>query len=378
MKLRLKLNTTYDYTRFINRHFSTTETQVYGWISTLHYLCDIKKANEWQHDIKFYINTRCSAKKARLKLLSKGYFFNLKLFLLESSQGKDLKKLKIKYSISDRDYSRLKTDLSNAKFCRQLRKRAGKEKIFDWQNTFSSSYDNILKYVKYVAYNKLRFIAHSNNCNVQDLYPELLEVALKSFHRLYPTNENDCYVANYLKRSIHNRAINFIKFSTTKKRGRLINVGKDKKGENQFSLLEVGESKFNFGADNEVVSFEDLQCESDRNSVQLKFELRLSVDSILEKYKRFPKKYRFLTILLGNEDEGFTTWLGFRNLLKNEETNVEFQERVSVREFNQHLSKYLHVRENTSNVFILNISKKLGYNLKEVNNGERYRELKAA
>lgn len=360
--------TNYDLTKFVKLHFDSDEDKATGWVLTLHYLIDMYKANDWQHTIKLHLNKRCSAKKARLKLLSRGYFFNLKMFLCESQKTNDLFALKEKYSISDRDFRKLKLDLEDEKFQRILRKRLKGIKDLEWQPVFGLIYNDVLKYIKYLAYNKLRFIAQANNCNVADLYPELIEVAVKAFHRLWPTNQSTAYITNYVKRSVHNRTINFIKFSTTQKRGRIINVGKTRNGENQFSLLEIGESRFGQKSiDGESISLEDLQSDSDRNSIQFQFELTLSVQAILKRYKTMPKKYKFLSILLGNDDEGFTTWLRWRNLISHKETNVDFQESVSPRDFTQHLCKYMHIKVKSCEQFLARVGTHLGYEVRTNN-----------
>lgn len=68
---------------------------------------------------------------------------------------------------------------------------------------------------------KMRFIAKANNESVDPIIQDLLEVAASMFYEISPwlTWEHS---VNYLKRTIHSRGINRIKYETTETRKRLI------------------------------------------------------------------------------------------------------------------------------------------------------------
>jgi hypothetical protein len=365
-----------DLTNFVKIHFDEVESQALAWVTSLLYLTDQIGANEWQSRLKPYLNSRCSAKDARMKLVKNGYFFQVKMLLLDSiHRGVPLSK-NLVWKVSDRDATRLKLDLASDNFVKLVKKRlksVPKSMDLGWSRPFALAYPEVLKYIKYISYNKLRFIAKANNTNVSDLYPELAAAALKSFYQLWPTVGTPLYIANYIKRSVHNRAINFIKSETTLKRGRIVKTGTDRNGENQFSLLEIGENKLNLAAseDGSILNIEDLQNESDRSELQFKFELELSVKTLLEKYKEFPKKYTFLFCLLGNEDEGFSTWLKFRGYSDSEDSNADLQDRIGPDLYTTYLCRYLHVSTRSGFKFLTQLSSTLGYDKKGVND-DRY------
>jgi hypothetical protein len=355
-----------DLTSYVQTHFDKEEDQAKAWVLTLLYLIENINANEWQTEIKLIVNSLNSAKEVRLKLTSNGYFFCIKMLLLECvfTDAKPTSLCK-KWNVSIRDAKSLNLDVKSPYIIKAVKSRLKgfpKNFNFDWRPTFAAAYPSIYTYIKYLAFSKLRFIAKSSNCKVSDLYPELLEPAMKSFHRLWPTQVTPLHLSNFIKRSVHNAAINYIKSETTLKRGRLVRVGVDKRGNDVFSLLEVGEAKLglNQGGETDLV-VEDLQCDSDLQHLQFKFELELSVKSILDKYKVFPKKYKFLFILLGNYDEGFTTWLRWRHIASLTETNEDVQDKLDAASYNSHLSAFLHINETKSNVFLLKIGQKMGY-----------------
>jgi hypothetical protein len=146
-------------------------------------------------------------------------------------------------------------------------------------------------------------------------------------------------------------------------------MGLDASNQRTFSLLVMSENQMLFNPENPDATYDSLY--SDDGQID-KFELEFSVSEILNRYRKTEKKYRFLCILMGTEDEEFTKFLFNLNECSEHEDNVDVQSRLPVKDFNKLLSRFLRIREKDANVFMLRIAKRLAIpmnNNKEVKYG---------
>ncbi len=358
-----------DLSSFIKKYYkvkSNSTDFAYAWETMLLYLVGTLTAYEYQSRMKI-LPSEESTKNIRLALISSGYTFQAKMAVLQAVKEKiTVKDIQEKWSITDRDCALLDASLEDKHIAKCVRKRLKgipKGFVFDWENVFYESHKEVLKYIRSIAYKKLLFISHSHSVPISDFHSELEESSLRSFYKVWPTTITPLYLTNYLKRSVHNRVINIIKSETTLKRGRKVKVSTDSNGVHQFNLLEANENTLGRRSDAEGMPFNyaDLQSDSDKFEGVFKFEIKISVQQILEKYKHTPKKYAYLMILLGNENEEFTQWLRLKRYISTNEDNVDFQERVSTYDFNKFLNQYIRISKHTGEVFLLRIKIQLGY-----------------
>lgn len=346
---------------------------IYGY--TVSYLSKGTSAFEYQDLIRPYcVGKDFSAKDFRLRLHNTQYLsLTLKLFLLSlgktrSIEADDAMAVASSMGVYKCDARRLFAIWeSYSPFRSRIKKMvreipADKRDLLDdveLVHYFNQCYPDVYRYVKYITYKKLRFLAKSSNLELSDLHSELMSKVLQTFYMMVPMVLADAHVINYLKRSAHNQAINMIKMGTTQKRGRLINVDGDKTGSKGNSLLVVSENQMRLTADMQEVSYDELQIDGEKENSMQRFELEFSVAEILTKMQLRTKKYRVLKILMGTEDPEFTSWLQAKGLCSSSDDNVDVQNKRSVKEFNQFLSEFLHVSETKLNVFLFKLRKDL-------------------
>jgi len=362
-------------TNLICETFETTKgTDTYNhvFVYSLSYLTGGYTAFELQALVKpFCVGT--SAKEFRLKLLEhRPIYFGLKLFLLNLSvinrpDFTDFKAIVRKVGVDQvdaRQAYRVWGDQS--KFRARLKRVARKVSRFMpltegyATELFARVYPHVLSYVKSITYRKLRFIARSSNFCLADLHSELMLKVVQAFYKLVPADRTEAFVINYLRRVAHNHAMNLIQFSTTQKRGRLLKVGTDGDNNPIFSLTVMSENQLNVTSNpDKEIKYEDLGESDDQIE---KFELTFSIVQLLDKYRARAKKFRFLLILMGQEDSDFTEWLQRRGLLgKAGSTNADLQMELSPDEYLHWVCKFMHVRQDSANVFLLKVRKELGF-----------------
>lgn len=225
------------------------------------------------------------------------------------------------------------------------------------QRTFNRVFPSVHKYIKSITYKKLRFLVKSTNTDFQDYHQDLSAKVSQAFYSLVPLEHTDEYITNYLKRAAHNHAINIIKSETTQKRGRLINVGVDRSNAHQFSLLCVSENQMTpvLDSDGNALSPDAV----DESACSEKFELRFSIGEILNNVKRQTKKYRFLTLLLGEEDSSFTQWLRQNKLCSTTEDNVDVQTRATPEAYTSYIARFLQVAKSKVESFFQKLRNQL-------------------
>lgn len=307
------------------------------------YLCGVTTAFEYQKYVKPYC-TSDSAKVFRLRLQNHGYTnLNIKLFTLRLVKGREsFLDLKDEFSIHRNDSICIKSLLENTPWFRSMLKKLASSINVDHDHlnvsgvnkTFNSVYPPVYKYIKHLVYKKLRFVSKSTNTSLEDFHSSVIGKVVQSYHSMIPVHNTDEYIVNYLKQVAHNYIINLIKMHTTQKRGRLVSVGSG------YSLLCVSQNQFTpiLNEDGEEISGIDGVDESNE-----RLELTFSVSEVLDKFKASTKKYRFITILLGSEDNEFSHWLRNKKLCKPSEDNVDLQMNIPALQFNKYVADFLDV-----------------------------------
>lgn len=197
----------------------------------------------------------------------------------------------------------------------------------------------VSKYVKSFTYRKLRFLCESQNTELRDMHADLLIDVVSAFHKLMPCTMEPAHVVNYLKRSAHNSGINRIEAGTSLKGGRLVG-NKDRDGNwGAATLLVMSENQMRVSADADPVSYEELAGHSPIETVDIEH----SVETIVSSVKPGGKKYRFLTILMGDHCDKFTNWLQSRKHCTPKESNTDLQDRIEPARFNMLLGRFLGV-----------------------------------
>ena len=321
------------------------------------YLVGASGAFEFQKHLKPYCMTR-SAKNFRLYLRSQHYTsLSIKLFVLQAFRGKTstnrLLHLAETYGISNKDRTIL-THLirGNSWFATVVRMHVDSKDYVDSdlclnniERQFNQVYPSVLKYVKYITYNKLRFLVKSTNSDYSDYHGELMTKIVQAFHAVVPTKMGDLHLQNYLKRIVHNHAINMIKSGTSLKSGRIISE-LDSSGNRQFHMLCLSQNQAPLDADGNAI---DVEGQDDSAE---KFELRFSISEVLDRVKASASEYRFLTLLLGNEDIEFTKWLRLRGLCSEQHDNVDVQNSVDSRRYTEFVSDFLRFSRESTAAFL--------------------------
>lgn len=338
---------------------SEGEDVVYAFAESVLYLVGATGAFDFQKHVKLLCKTR-SAKTFRMRLRSHVYTnLNIKLYALHLAMRGTLSQVQARRlaeacEITTRDAKLVWLLYSqNAWFSGALAKYAKSLKCdsrllehSEIQATFNRVFPNVLKYIKHITYTKLRFLVKSTNSEFSDFHSELSAKLVQSFYSMVPITLSDAHLVNYLKRVVHNHAVNMIKSGTTQKRGRLVSTEADANGTRQFSMLCLSQNQMPLTESGELADVEG--CDE---SVK-RFELSFSIAEILNNMQEHSKKYRFLTLLLGSEDREFSDWLRRNGTCRDHEDNVDVQHRYAATEYTNMISRFLKVPKHSADSFL--------------------------
>ena len=335
----------------------SVQDAAYVFSESVLYLIGASGAFEFQKHLKPYCVTR-SAKSFRLYLRSQHYTsLSLKLFVLQIFRGskstKRIQRLADTYKIAKRDCTVI-THLvkGNSWFSAVVENYVAEMDFCDSdlclkniERQFNVVYLDVLKYVKYITYKKLRFLVKSTNSDYSDYHGELMTKIVQAFHAVVPTKMGDAHLRNYLKRIVHNHAINMIKSGTSLKSGRIVSE-MDSSGNRQFHMLCLSQNQAPLDAEGNA-----LDVDGQDDSAE-KFELRFSISEVLDRVKASANEYRFLTLLLGNEDIEFTKWLRIRGVCSEQHDNVDVQNTVDSRKYTELVSNFLRFSRESAAAFL--------------------------
>lgn len=336
-------------------HYDTQEFyRMYA--ETLLYLTNAVDAFSYQNKIRQFV-VEGSAKTFRLGLIgNRDFVLNLKLFTMAMCRTKyspaTFNHMIEEFSV-DRDDARIVALLLKecswfrADLLRSMQKVSVTNPTLQMpnlQHILKVSLNDVTKYIKFIVYKKLRFLAKANNEQLEDFHSEVLMKVCSAFYKMVPIVDDKCtitYVTNFLKRAAHNHVINMIKKGTSQKRGRLINVGIDKDGIRQFSMLCVSHNQIPTTMDSEGNLL--VPDSPDEAQSPAKFELSFSISELLTRFREGSKKHQVLQILLGKEHVDFTAFLRKNKIIRQHEDNVDYQEQVSVSDFNATIAAFIDI-----------------------------------
>lgn len=225
---------------------------------------------------------------------------------------------------------------------------------------FDNFYPSLKRYAIFLTRTKLTFLVKYTNTPAEDFISELMNKALKEYLFKFPTNMADLHLQNYLKRAMHNHCINIIDAEQCERRARIVNVGKDIYGANKFELKCSSNNQLSLHPDQDgTANYEELESVSVSDSQVL--HNSICIEQLLSYFSAFPKKEKFLRILLGQEDESFTLWLKERKIARANDTHVEVQEKIPADEYNKLIGEYLNLREKHIARFLEKVGKMLGH-----------------
>ena len=209
---------------------------------------------------------------------------------------------------------------------------------------FYSMFQDIQKYCKIITYKKLSFIIRSNNLSNEDFHCELMTKAIRAYYSLLPTNQTDLYILNYVKRAVHNHAMNIIKQYTFGKRDRL----KSFNGNSEFVLSVVSENQFRpINNEGEYSSFDDFGGLVDESYNA--FEVKRTYHQLYKRHKG--RARRLLKLILGEYDADFTDHLQKIKVITRNRDNVSFYD-SDIDQYKQQAFEFLKIDQDKGNRFL--------------------------
>ena len=187
---------------------------------------------------------------------------------------------------------------------------------------------SLMPQIKNFTYKKLRFIANSNNCTIEDLHSSLVSAVCVSFYNLQ-SNYRGKHLTNFLKRVIKGTGNNLIKYYTAKSRQRLVST------EEGFTSKVVSTSIGDSDDEKDVLDFVGSE-DTNLKDIELRTSLFFQKKQVQEKYGEKSNQARLLEIL-SNDSKDFVKWYNkwkgtkFRNVISiQEEEDKKFLKVVRV------------------------------------------------
>lgn len=344
-----------------------SDEAVYVFAESVLYLVGATGAFEFQKHIKPFCKTR-SAKVFRLSLRENKYSnLDIKLFMLDMAtdciSSVAAHRVADEHGIVWRD-ARLcwmlfqNNEWFRAALVRKLKsyRRFGCSwDIAEIDRAFAAAYPTVLKYIKHLTYNKLRFLVRANNSTLQDYHSELSIKLVQSYYAAVPISMSEAHLVNYLKKVAHNHAVNLIKSATTQKRGRIVS-SQDSAGVRKFDMLCLSQNQMSLTETGELQDVDGI----DEDSVK-QFEVRFALVEVLDNLKPTGRKRRLLSLLLGEEDKEFSTWLKTRGLCRPNEDNVDVQHAICPQEYTRLASEFLNVSKGRVDTFLSDMKTQLAW-----------------
>lgn len=219
------------------------------------------------------------------------------------------------------------------------------------RTAFQTMFTPIHRYCKYITQKKLRFIIRSNNMSHDDMHCELMTKAIRTFYTLIPSPQTDEYVLNYVKRAVHNHAINIIKQYKFGKRDRLQSFNDN----SEFKLCVVSENQFaQSSVDGTETSLDNMSHAIDQNFD--KYEISSTCLKMFRRQKPAIKK--LLSLLLGEYDAEFTKFLHKKKAIRKTRDNAHYYDcniSKNVEPYKNYAFQFLGIDSNEGNNLLKNI-----------------------
>lgn len=340
---------------------------------SLLYVANVDNSYTYQRKLKQNVDfssLSLSAQGFRLKLIGyRACSLNLRFFLhnvarMRSYTSDDIRELAVSFRMARSDtraaYQLLR---NNPEFRSTLRRSPVIREVpahcitvsafRRLEERFADIYTPVIKYVKHISYSKLRFISTSTNTDLSDLHGDLMLRAVQAFMSRMPGDYTQLHLANYIKRAVHNHAINMIHAATAEKRSRLVSGTVDGIGEG-FMLRCASENQLNANAeDGETIGYDELMSDEFISNEIAARDTQLAVEQLMSRYANRPKKLRFLTLLSGQYCPEFTEYLrSNRKLRSQNHDNVDLQELTSNSRYIGHVCEYLSVNKKQATRFL--------------------------
>lgn len=175
---------------------------------------------------------------------------------------------------------------------------------------------SLMPQIKNFTYRKLRFIANSNNCTMEDLHSSLVSAVCVGFYNLQ-SNYRGKHLTNFLKRTIKGTGNNLIKYYTAKSRQRLVST------EDGFTSKVVSTSIGDSDEEKDVLDFVGSE-DSNLKDIELRTSLFFQKKQVQEKYGEKSNQARLLEIL-SNDSKDFVKWY-------NKQRGTKFKTVISIQE----------------------------------------------
>jgi hypothetical protein len=310
--------------------------------SFLRHLVHLDSAHVFGKSLQANIKPEYSHKKARLALQERKSVFSIKLYVCAASYYNTgySKTMASVYDIPEVDAMLVAKSLASDDNLRLAAKRLEDRSKLLTVKEYDTLYTQVvypaaLGYAKKLTYSKLRFISKFDNLQLDDLTAELLHKSVISYYKLMPdSSKSTAHIVNYVKRSIHNHAVNTIKFYTSQRRGRL--KGNKETGYTLIASSQNQNQLLGVDADDDVLETAGIDTSE-------QFFLTSSVESVLKQYPANSTRYRILYILMGGLDYEFTQFLHYKKYCRKRETNIQLQERTTNQAFNFIVAQYFQI-----------------------------------
>lgn len=314
----------------------------------------------------------------RKKVRENGYLLTgIKFFALAYAKGKNCptraEKLYPQYDIYRCDAKAIKNIYERKGFKTGLlrdttfdtsKESISPEALEEAVDTFLQMLPMVNKFAKAMT-NKLRFIIKAENLQKDEFESEFMAQALRSYYYIIPTKKEGLELDNSLRASLTNHKTNIISSYTTQGRQRMVNAGKDHKGNDTFIMTLVSQSQMNgFSEEGEEIEFDGMLNESSQQKAENDFFI-MAVDRLILKNlksRRLPKRQQaeLLAIFTGKPNENFERYLRDRNVLRSDtKTFSDFIDEKPREVYISEISNYMNISSSRVRKHLRAIGKQL-------------------
>lgn len=214
---------------------------------------------------------------------------------------------------------------------------------------------------KYIS-KKFRWMETAGQNERDNLRADMMTFALYAIYRAYPQIDNLMHMKNIGIRAIHNRGVNILKEQSTQKRQRM---SKNDDGTFSGNLLSFDHRGFNavqtvdYGTGGNISVCNHLMTGLDGKAVPYerpsdvdrKRDLAKTVGQLNIKIKGVTQPKMFMSLLMGEHNEAFSTFLGT--------PNDEAVDSMDRKEYAEKVREYLKVPEEQATAFVKRLRKEL-------------------
>lgn len=181
-----------------------------------------------------------------------------------------------------------------------------------------SAVKTLMPQIRNFTYRKLRFLANSNQCSLEDLHSTLVSAICANCYDLQ-ANYRGKHLINFLKRTVKSTGLNLIGYYTAKSRQRLV---AEDDGEFSTKVLSATASK----DDGEEANMFDFIGEEDPKikQIELRSSLYFTTQKVIKEKSEKSAEARLMGII-SNNCKDFVQWYNIQK-------NVRFTEVIQIQE----------------------------------------------